>query len=367
MLKKVGFKVSLPISLLLFMLPAVCFASTGRSEWLISPELLEHAGLEKVWATGLPLGEGESLDRLVILGNRIYALSDQNHLISLNRAKGNFLFRTSVAPARFTVLGLQLHKDKLLSLVGNSLVEINPESGAVLSTKHLGFGVTCPVARNNSCLYVASAGRRLRVYRAEDNVLLFEAAAENDSMITAVVADNNSVVFGTDTGNVISITPDKPKRRWEFNAADGIVGPIAKDAESLFIASRDTYVYKLNIETGTPPVWKYQTGAILEQAPQVTADVVYQPVHDKGLTAIDKESGTFMWQVDKGLDLLAEANGKAYVFRRSGELVVMDNAKRKQLYCVNLAAVSRYAVNLTDSKIYVADEIGRILCLRPID
>ncbi|MHC4617508.1 MAG: outer membrane protein assembly factor BamB family protein [Planctomycetota bacterium] len=367
MLKRVGFKIIPLISLLTFTLPAVCLPSTGRSEWLVSPKLLEHARLEKVWATGLPLRQGERLDRLVVIGNRIYAVSDQNHLISLNREKGDFVFRTSLAPARFTVLGLQVHKDRLLSLVGNSLVEINPESGTVLSTKHLGFGVTCPVARNDSYLYVASAGRRLRTYRAEDNVLLFEAAAENDSMITAVVADNNSVVFATDAGNVISITPDKPKRRWEFNAADGIVGPMARDAESLFIASRDTYVYKLNIETGTPPVWKYQTGAILEQAPQVTADVVYQPVHDKGLTAIDKESGTFLWQVDKGLDLLAEADGKAYVFRRPGELVVMDNAGRRQLYSVNLAEVSRYAVNLTDLKIYVADEIGRILCLSPLD
>jgi outer membrane protein assembly factor BamB len=329
--------------------------------------LLEHAGLEKVWATRLPLSKTEKLQWLVTLGDHIYALSDQNYLSSLNKDKGNFVFRRSLAPARFSVIGLELYNDRLISLVGNSLAEMNPQSGVPLSTKPLDFGVTCPVARNSSNFYVASVTRRLRTYRAEDKVKLFEAAAENDSMITSVVADDNSVIFATDGGNVISITPDKPKRLWEFNAGAGVVGPIVRDADSLFVASKDTYVYRLDVKTGTPPVWKYQAGAILDKGPQVTSEVVYQPVASKGLTAIDGKSGTFMWQVDKGVDLLAEVDGRAYVIREPGELVVMDNRKRRRLYSVNFSSVSRYVVNATDSRIYIADETGRIMCLKPAE
>jgi len=74
-----------------------------------------------------------------------------------------------------------------------------------------------------------------------------------------------------------------------------------------------------------------------------------------------------IWQLPEGLDLLAEANGKAYVMTSARTLVVMDNRRAKRLYSVNFTRVSRYAANVADSKIYIADEEGRIVCLRPVE
>ena len=114
-------------------------------------------------------------------------------------------------------------------------------------------------------------------------------------------------------------------------------------------------------------VWKYQTAAVLDKSPRVTREIVYQYVCDKGLTAIDKRSGKFMWQVPGGVELLAEADGKSYVITKIGTLVVMDNKSKKELYSVNFAAVSKYVANVADSKIYIADDAGRIACLKPVE
>ena len=335
------------------------------SERLVSPELLEHARLKIEWENKLPMEETERLERLFILGSRIYALSDHNYMVSLNREKGNVVFSRSFAPVGFTVLGLKLYKDELISIIGNELVEISPDFGTELRSKRLGFSVTCPAARNGSYFYVAGADRRLRTLRAKDKVKLFEKAAEGT--ITSIVADDNFVVFATDAGSVTAMKPDKRKLLWQFDAGDGIVGPIVRDGESLFVASKDTYVYKLNVRDGTTPVWKHQTGAVLDRCPRVTQEVVYQYVHYKGLSAIDKESGVLIWQLPEGIDLLAEVDGKAYVMTSAGTLVVMDNKRAKRLYSVNFARVSRYAANVADSKIYIADEEGRIACLRPVE
>lgn len=334
---------------------------------LVSTELLERAKLGIQWETKLPIKETERLERLLILGNRIYALSNYNYVASLNRETGRVIFGQSFAPAGLTILGLEFYDGELISIIGSNLVGISPEFGTELRSKSLGFGVACPAARNSLYFYVAGADRRLRTLRAEDKVKLFDVAAENDSMITSIVADDDFVVFATDAGNVISMTPDRPKKLWQFDAADGIAGPIVRDGESLFVASKDTYVYKLNVRKGTPPVWKYQTGALLDRCPRVTRQVVYQYVRYKGLSAIDKKSGTAMWQLPEGVDLLAEANGKAYVITNMRTLVVMDNKTAKRLYSVNFARVSRYAANVEDSKIYIADESGLIACLRPVE
>lgn len=365
MLKMLRRGLVLLISLLVFCSAAKGAAKEGRVR-LVSPELLEASKLKIIWQNKLPIRKTESLERLLIIDNRIYALSDRNYMVSLNRENGNVVFSRSVSKAGFPVVGLELYKGELFSVIGNKLVEISPESGTERRAKHLEVSVTCPAARNSSYFYVVGADRRMHTLRAEDKIQVFEVAAENDSRITSVVADENLVVFATDGGACVSIRPHAPKRLWQFDAADSIVEPIVRDEDSLFFASKDTNVYRLDILTGRF-VWKYQAGAVLNKGPRVTREVVYQCVGNKGLAAIDKSSGKALWQLAENADLLARTSGKSYVITKDGKLVVMDDNKAKQLYSVNFAGVSRYATNVEDSKIYIADKSGRIACLEPVE
>jgi len=337
------------VCLLLFAIVQNSVAAQGGSQWLVSPKLLEHANLKMLWENKLPIKKAESLEQLLILGNRIYAISDRNYTVSLNRENGNMIFGRVVAPDGLPIEGLKLYGDELISIAGTKLIEIDPNSGA-----H----------------YLSGVDRRLHTLRADDKVQIFEVAAENESMITSIIAHDISVIFATAAGNVISMMPDSPRRLWQFDAAGGIAGPIVRDGMSLFFASKDTNVYRVDM-VGLPErkllVWKYQTAGVLEKEPRVTQEVVYQYVPRKGVTAIDKENGTFLWSVPGGVDLLAEAKGRAYVITKNSTLVVMDNLSAKRLYSVNFAEVSRYTANITDSKIYIADERGRIACLQPVE
>jgi outer membrane protein assembly factor BamB len=342
----------------------------GGSQWLISPKLLEHANLKILWENKLPIKKTESLEQLLILGNRVYAISDRNYTVSLNRENGNMIFGRVVAPDGLPVVGLRLYGDELISITGTKVIEIDPESGDQLKAVDVGFSIACPAARNSSFFYLGGVDRRLHTLRAEDKVQIFEVSAENESMITSILAHDISVIFTTDAGNVISIMPDRPRRLWQFDAAGGINGPIFRDGISLFFASKDTNVYRVDM-VGLPEktqlVWKYQTAGVLEKAPRVTREVVYQCVPRKALTAIDRENGTLLWSVPGGVDLLAEARDRAYVITNNRTLVVMDNLSKKRLYSVNFAEVSIHTANIADSKIYVADERGRIACLQPVE
>jgi len=348
--------------------PATTRADDG-SRPLVSPELLRSAKLKTVWQNKLPIRETENLDQLFIIGNRIYALSDHNYMVCLDRVKGNVIFSSPVAPAGFPVVGLELYRNELISIIGNKLVEIDPNTAIVNKAKYLEFSVVCPAARNSSYFYVSGVDRRLHVLHAENYVQVFQVATQNESMITSIIADERFVVFGTDAGNVISFLPDRPKQLWQFDVPDAIAGPIVRDGMSLFFACKDTNVYRLDIVDPMMVnlIWKYQMPGILEKAPRVTPAAVYQYTCNEGLTAIDKQSGKFMWRLSQGDDLLAETEGKAYVITNVRTLVAMDNTTAKLLYSVNFADVSRYASNTTDSKIYIADESGWIACLEPVE
>lgn len=345
-------------------------AAESGSPHLVSPELLKHANLRILWENVLPIEKTESIDRLFLLGNRIYVISDRNYVLSVSRDSGQIVFAKTVAPAGLLMAGMTLYGDQPLYVNGSSVVQIDPESGVESKTVSLGQGMTCPAARNSLHFYLAGVDNRLHVLRAYDGVQTFEVAADSESVITSVLADDNFVIFATAAGEVISLVPGRPNRLWQFNAADAIAGPVVRDYISLFFASKDTNVYRLDM-VGPPErrrlIWKYQVPGVLEEAPRVTQTVVYQHVPSKGVVAIDKQAGSLLWSVPGGLDLLAEARGKAYIITEAGTLIVMDNVKGKSLYSVNFAGVSKYAPNGVDNRIYIADKRGRMACLQPVE
>jgi len=346
------------------------FAAEKSSQPLVSPELLKHAHLKTVWENELPIKKNESINRLYLLGKRIYVISSQNYVLSLSRDNGKIVFAKTVAPAGLLVSGMTLYGDQPLYVNGSSVVQVDADSGVESKTVNLGQGMTCPAARNSSHFYLAGADNRLHVLRAEDRVQTFEVAADSEATITSVLADDNFVIFSTAAGEVISLVPNRPNRLWQFNAFDAIAGPVVRDYMSLFFASKDTNVYRLDMVTGPERkrlVWKFQAPGVLEEAPRVTQTVVYQHVRSKGVVAIDKQAGTLLWLAPGGMDLLAESRRKAYILTETGTLVVMDNATGKKLYDVNFAGVLKYAANAMDDKIYITDKNGRMACLQPIE
>jgi outer membrane protein assembly factor BamB len=367
----VRFRIVLLVGISALWITQNIFAGSSSSKPLVSPELLKHAKLKMLWDNELPIKKNESLDRLLLFGNRIYAVSDRNFVLSLNQKNGKIIFGKNIEPAGLPITGVKLYGNELIYVSSNSkLVQVNAQSGVVLNTTDVGISVSCPVARNSSYFYIAGTDKRLHALHAENKVQAFEVAAENDSMITSVTADEYFVIFATAEGNIISIAPNLPQRLWQFDASKAIAGPIVREGMSLFFASKDTNVYRVDM-VGLPEkkrlIWKYQTAAVLNEAPRVTQWIVYQHVKGKGLTAINKDTGSALWQVPGGIDLLAEAGNKAYVITNTRKLVVMDNITAKMLYTVNLTGVTKHASNITDDKIYVADNLGRIACLQPVE
>lgn len=374
MIKKIWF-ISVLVTGLLFVCgcqsknpESVVVTDKTDADWRLIPDSsLLGDNFKIVWQSKLPFDSVDRLGKLEIIGGRIYGFSYVNYLVSLNRETGNVVFIQKVAPAAMPVLGFAEYGDTLYSVLGNRLVEIIPDSGVEKKdSMRLGFGATCAVVRNRSYFYVAGSDRRLHAMRAKDKIQVFEAASDTDSIITAIVCDEETAVFATQKGEVISIAADGSRKRWQFKADGAVTGDIVERDKELLFASADTNVYVINAVTGRL-IWKYQTDGILERGPRVTSGIVYQYVRSSGLIALDRKSGKLIWKLAEGLDILAESKDKAYVITNSGAIVIMDNKNVKQLYTVNIGGISKYAVNLADSKIYVADTEGRIACLTPVE
>jgi hypothetical protein len=345
-------------------------AATGKPVWppvaehLLSQKQLVGSGLEIVWQNELPIKQDESVDRLVILGDKLCVLSSRNFLTVLNRSDGAVIFSRISSEPEFPVTGLGAYQDELFTIESRGLIEINALTGADIRVTLLDFTAACPAVRDSAYFYVAGTDRRIRAFRADDMVKMFEVGAPDDSAINSVVADERFAIFTTDTGRCISFDVNSPKYLWQFNAEGGIAPPIAQNGDSVFFASKDTYVYRFEAATGRF-VWKCPMGERLQAGPVAVSKCVYQYSQSKGLAAIDRESGKILWRLPEALSLIAEAGDKAYLAAGVDGIIVMDNTRTGKQSGIGIPGASKYAVNVVDSKIYISDAMGRIACLKP--
>lgn len=334
-------------------------------ELLVSAESLRQADLEIAWSHTMPVQPREGLKSLSILDDRIYAVSGRNYLVSLDRRKASPVYSWQLARPEATICGLRDYDDHIYSIVGAELVILDEQEGTVQKKRHIGFGPVCPPARNKSFFYIPGTDRRVHVLQAADMVQVFEVSANDDGDITSVMADDSIVVFATNAGTIAGMMPDRPTQKWRFKAGGAINGPVVYSNWQYFFSSRDAYVYSINRSRGKL-VWKYLTAALLTASPKVTRNYVYQHVSGHGLLAIDKRTGKLAWQLAEGIDLLAEDGRRVYVMAENNKIVVMDNKKLKKIHEIEIPGVTRWVTNTVDARIYLADESGRIVCIKPI-
>jgi len=342
----------------------------AASEPLVSRALLRSTGLQWNWEIQLPIRPGERLDRLFVFGDAVYALTDTNFLLSLDRATGRARFGLTLTEVGLPVADPLFYEGKLWFMVGGRLICVDPEQRQVVQRKTLaGIGGTAagPIARNTDYLYVPGADGLLHVFWVDGYIEAFSVRPDNQTAVTSVLADDDLAVFASAGGNVISIAADQNRKRWQFDLLGAVTAPIVRDGPWLYVSGRDAKIYKLDVETGRN-VWlgrEFYAGIALKSAPVIGREVIYQFADRQGLHAVRKESGQKAWTLENGVAVLAEAGSRAYAFQDPGLLVAMDNGTGRKIWSLNVADVTRYVANVADTepRIYLADDAGRLMSI----
>ena len=361
--------ITVKISIKLFtLLVFLCIACPGLAEPapapLVSSDLLSKAGLQTQWQITLPVKEKETVDRLFVFDKYLCVLTDKNYFFCIDRDKGLVQFGLALSVSGLPICRPCFYENNFYFLVGNQLLIIDPAARAVIKKKNfdtIGSGYGCGMAKNSQYLYLAGANNRLYAILLDDDILRFTATADNNSPINSVLATDNIIIFGTDRGNVVAMETDQAVKVWQYDLSGPLSAALVMDENFVYAAGLDTKCCKLNAFTGLP-AWPapFYAGEPLKTAPVIGKTVVYLPAGGNGLYALDKQAGKELWNLPRGIAALCESKTNSYVLSAPGILSIMDNTEGKELMSLNFSRVSRWAVNMTDSRIYVADERGAI-------
>lgn len=345
---------------ILLLMQLTAFGQQEKIRPLVDGALLEKASLKQVFQTALSVKPTEKLVSIRVIEDKIFALTSTNYLFCVNRMTGSPEFSRQLALADFPVLGPELFDGHVLYSSGSDLINIDLSTGSAVTT-NIQYKAACAPVRTASYLYFAGTDKRLHVFDEQNKLHLFDVAANNDTLMTSVVAGPGSVVFATVAGNIVSIHLNSPMRIWQTDLPDKVTAPVIRDANSLYVGCWNTYIYKLKFTTGQIE-WKYQMPGVLSTSAVISSKAVFQSVANHGITAIDKSAGTELFTVLDGVAMLAQTPGRTFVMTTDRNCAVVDNSTGKEMERFNFAQTALEASNNVDGYIYVADKQGRLAC-----
>lgn len=364
---------------LIFLIPVVLLfglagADKAQSDYvvqetppLVPSELIQEAGWTRNWQMNLPLKKHEQIDRLGVMGPNLFVMTDTNVMFCIDREDGRVRFTKQLSSSRLPVQRPFYYDNKFWFIVGSEMLVFDPKAGDFTIKEkidRIGSGAKCGLTRNKDFIYISGSDKRLHAINVDGFWQQFIATADNDSAIVSIVATDEIVVFATQTGNVIGMSPNKAEKIWQYDATGDIKGQLVLDGEEIYVGSFDSKLYKLGL-SGGKLLWKspFHSGAPIRDSFAVGKEVIYLYNALNGLYGINKQSGKAVWQVPSGEGMICETPEKGFVFVSPGVVKVMNNVTGKELYSVNFTGVRKYAVNTTDPTMYLTDTKGQLMSI----
>jgi outer membrane protein assembly factor BamB len=288
-----------------------------------------HLGVAQTGPIGRPVvnwelhAQGAIATHLAIVGDIVYAASDDGALHALSRATGSELWT-------FAADG-----------VSSPLVD-----GGSLFLK-LGSGV----------IVALNAPTGAEQWRS--------TAYEGP---TVLVANQGSIVFGTGDGSIVALDAKTGSERWRTDVADSGVGNPASDGSRIFAGIPGADFVAVDASTGEI-AWRQPLAGDLTGTATVANGIAYigasGDTDTTPLRAFDAASGTPLWESEESLASPAVADGVAYSGSTTGLVAALDAATGEVRWRIQLDGSVR-APALAGGVLYLtADAELRIYAVEP--
>ncbi|MFP3938046.1 MAG: PQQ-binding-like beta-propeller repeat protein [Phycisphaerae bacterium] len=370
--------------------------ANGDDMWdgFTHPDVLAESDLQYYWDIQLPLEGDETIERLFLLDERVYAISSDNRMFALDAARGLWDWTRQIAPPDDTVFrpvhadGMKLPAEPLgvMEIMHRSDVEmlepvdavlvnslhrllvINRRDGSVLRDIELGFAANNGGDTDGQRYYVGDTRGWYHCIRLAPAVQAWTLTTE-DMLSAPVVAHGDAVFVGGEDGKFYSAAAGNERELlWSRTTTGPITAPFVVDDRGCFVPSEDNRLYAFDSLTGGS-LWEvpFVCEGPLRDGIQVGENTIFQYAERDRFYAIKLTDGSSRWSLPEGRRVLSLTDGEVYLIDATGRLQVRDEITGELRDSVELRGFSVFADNVSTPAIYAATPDGRITCIRDTD
>ncbi|HUW84086.1 MAG TPA: PQQ-binding-like beta-propeller repeat protein [Phycisphaerae bacterium] len=324
---------------------------------------LRGAGLAQYWQVDLPLDRREQLQRLELVDDNLYCITDCGTVAAVHAPTGVIRWIVPVTAAGRPVLGPTNTSQDALVTTAEALTRYDRVSGEAAGKLRIDFMPSCPAVADGQRVYAAGLDKLMRCVRLADEVLVWQVQTA-DPVISAPVLSESALYFASRDGVVYSCQPQSKRERWTVELGEPVLADLQVSGQAVVVSSTSGSVYCLEADSGRVR-WRFRTPGQLLHSPAATGDAVYQYSQDHGLYALDLASGRQLWHRRVAWQFLGQHNSVAYLFDGMGLIVGVDNRTGEDVGTARAGGVELAAVNRRGPDLFVASSKGSVVCIHP--
>jgi len=346
-------------------------------------EALAAQSFRRDWSANLGL-KNDHVERVFAREDMIIAYTKRQQAFVINRDSGRIRFTTEITKSPIRPAPPVLLKDKIVFPTIATL-EIYRRDGKIersyklensLRTHAAGiptgtrmvFGIDVPGAGRVVCMDLSSPQQVRQAW---------ELMSDKGAAISSGPVIQQGIVYAAfEDGWVYAVNIESRQGIWstsqgpQYRTFGTVHADLRVDDFGVYVPSTDTKFYCLDRNSGDTK-WEFYAGHSLREPCEVTPTTVYLPVPDRGIVAIDKQSGPKdgkpRWIYAQGQKFVSEDEKFAYLQRKDNSVVAIDKMSGQAVFTTHRTDLVAFAVNTKgDGMIYAATKDGQVLAIAPV-
>jgi len=359
---------------------------------------LKDAGLNYYWKWKLPL-DGEKIARVYLIDENFYCLTNMNHLIAIDAARGILRWTKWVHVAKPGVkVYAPVHtRNVMIPRIPPTRKEIlQPKRGAGRRIK--AFDAVIISTRTNALVIDRSNGDEIRNIQynfkagasagaCSDGRLLFVPDSRGwyhaillhqmlESWTLSVEGAitlppryvDDKVIVVSDKGRVqVASTFEARKKIWTRPLGTAIEAPVLATRNHLLVPCTDRRLYAFDPTTGRKLWEPFDCKKPLKDMPQISEISAFQYARGGEFHALALVTGKLRWTLPDARKVLAAMNSNVYLQDNHNRILVVDEILGQVTTAVQMPRSDLLVANTSAPAIYGASRDGNLYCIRTLD
>ncbi|MFP4107245.1 MAG: PQQ-binding-like beta-propeller repeat protein [Phycisphaerae bacterium] len=367
-----------------------------KGEWygLTPPSELEQVGLGYYWESTVSLPEGEQVQRIRLLDENVYLLTDANRLVAIDARTGIRKWdqvvakagRTVFAPTHADAVPLTKTVPGVAEILERSeaaeapklptrnvvmlntldyMVVLDRSTGELFRKTDFRFAANTGIATNGKLAFLGSHTGRYYAVLVDEAEILWTRAAKD--MITATPEYFKDKVYVASTdGTLTCLTAEDviPKVMWRQRLEAGIFSSFHVDVRGCFVPGADQRVHAFDPADGRKLWPAFSCNGPFRSGVQVTTHNIYAYAQGDRFYAINLANGRQRWAHPDLRLIVAQVDENVYVVDKDGAMHIRNEFTGEDQATIPMKGDILMARNATVPAVYTATKDGRVFCIR---
>lgn len=361
------------------LLVAAAVAEAARPLGNVVPqEIAQRYGLQRAWATQIELDRARGrVAHVTLNAGLLLVQTDQATLHVLDAETRRTMWVAHVGRPGAVTSPPAANNKYVVSTNGSLVYLFDRASGKVLWTRKMPSVPSTGAAISNSRIYIPQVSGMMTTFRLpsaqnreetpneqrlKDNALNYTGKG---IAFASPIVTQQGVVWGTDAGNIYSVTPDELHAVFRFKCRAAVLGSLMYREPYIYAASRDGYVYALRDGKGFTR-WQFSIGRPMSETPMATEDGVYVIPETGGIYKLAPETGEELWSSRGAYQFIAASPTRLYTADAKGQLLIIDAKSGAHLGALATQGSTIKVFNRDNDRVYLLTTTGLVQCLHEV-